>query len=42
MSLSEEVVPAKIIYDDILDVYVYLQSVDPPMVVERIIRSFAV
>lgn len=36
MSLSEEVVPAKIIYDDILEVYVYLQSVDPSVVVERI------
>lgn len=36
MSLSEEVVPAKIIYDDILDVYVYIQSVDPSVVVERI------
>lgn len=36
MSLSEEVIPAKIIYDDVLDVYVYLQSADPSVVVERI------
>lgn len=36
MSLSEEVIPAKIIYDDVLDVYVYLQSADPSVVIERI------
>lgn len=36
MSLSEEIIPAKIIYDDVLEAYVYLQSADPSVVVERI------
>lgn len=34
--LKEEVIPAKIIYDDIQEVYIYLQTVEPSVIVERI------